>query len=213
MKNPNNSKTKFQALTLILLALTPLATTAGKKDQVVTEKKPSEASIHIHEHKDFDSFEDFLHEFYNNATDHLEVKFIKNTFTNIDVHLNPTDYAVFLQRYLEENTADLDGHEDVIKEHRNHNEVLAKAYLQEREEEHGPTEEFELKDAYMDLIEGDFMFYLDTVEVKTPDEIKEEEDTHKEMDLEVEQALKNEKDLDKEAEKYAAQETTEELDL
>ena len=198
---------------LIAMSMAAEGTNKANKQTKTKKKKVTKESLHIHEHKDFDSYQDFLHEYYNNGTDHIEVQFIKKYFPAIETQLNPADYAIFLQNYLEENLNNLEGHEEVIKEHSGHNEVLPKAYLQEREEEHGPTDHFELKDAYMDLLEGDFMFYLDTVEVKTPSEIEEEEKTHQEMNEQIKKELEDEKKIDQDAEKLAAQETTEELDL
>jgi hypothetical protein len=130
----------------------------------------SQASC-FEDYEHFDSYDDFLTEYYSKQSKNAEVEYLKKHFPSIDTHLNTEQYEAFLREFLQNNLDGLDVEPEIAKTHQDHNEVLARAFLQQRSETTHGTDVFELKDAYHDIIEGDFMFYLDTVEVKTPDEI------------------------------------------
>ena len=66
-----------------------------------------------------------------------------------------------------------------------HNEVLTRAFLSQRKAKANSGAFYDIKDAYHDVIEGDLMYYIDTVEVKTPEEIKKEEEFQKQVDSEI----------------------------
>ena len=145
------------------------------------------------DHEHFDSYDDFLTEYYAKETKNTEVQFLKKFFPQIDTHLNAEQYQEALQEFLQNNLSELEGiDEDVAKTHKDHNEVLSRAYLEQRGKTTHGTDVYELKDAYHDIIEGDFMFYLDTVEVKTPDEIDEENKIQAEVDKEIDEQVKAE---------------------
>lgn len=156
-----------------------------------------EESLQIHDHVDFDTYEDFLTEYYHKETKNHEVQFIQQHFPNIDTSLTTEQYTGFLKQYLNENLKELEAHEDVQKEHDQHNEVLARGFMEESGKDE--RESFELHDAFADIVEGEFMFYLNTVEVKTPQEIEEEDQAIDALDKEVDEEVENlTKDIEEE---------------
>lgn len=175
----------MRALTLsatTIAVMTILALTTG----CLAEK---EESLQINDHIDFDTYEDFLTEYYHKDTNNHEVKFIQAHFPAIDSTLTTSQYTDFLKEYLNENLKELEAHEDVQKEHDQHNEVLARGFMEESGKEE--RESFELHDAFADIIEGEFMFYLNTVEVKTPQEVEEEQQAIDALDKEVDEEVEN----------------------
>jgi hypothetical protein len=141
-------------------------------------------------HDHFDSYDEFLTAYYSDESKNAEVKFLKKHFPAIETHLNTEQYENLLHTYLEENLSGLDIDDDVAKTHKDHNEVLSRSFLEQREKSTHGADVYELKDAYHDIIEGDLMFYLDSVEVKTPHEIEEEEKMQIEVDKEIEEELR-----------------------
>lgn len=145
----------------------------------------------------FDSYEDFLTEYYSQDTKNAEVLFLKNIFPDIDTHLTTEQYQQALEEFLHKNVSELENiDEEVAKIHKDHNEVLTRAYLEQRGKTVNGPDVYELKDAYHDIIEGDFMFYLDTVEVKTPKEIEDEEKIQAEVDKEIDAKVKAEEEAE-----------------
>lgn len=148
-------------------------------------------SLQLTEHPDFDTYEDFLTEYYNKATTNDEIKLVQSYFPKFDTSLPAEKYTEFLAEYLNNNIKDIQAHEEVAKEHKDHHEVLAKAYMQEANRDE--NSHLELHDVYADIMEGEFLFYLNTVEVKEPHEIDEEKriksDLEKEVDDEVEKIV------------------------
>lgn len=134
------------------------------------------------DYEHFDSYDDFLTEYYSDTTKNTEVQFLKKHFPAIETHLNTETYQLMLEEFLQESIKELDIDSEVAKTHKEHNEVLSRAYLEQRGKTTHGGDIFELKDAYHDIIEGDFMFYLDSVEVKTPTEIEEEKKLQAEVD-------------------------------
>jgi hypothetical protein len=146
------------------------------------------------DYEHFDSYDDFLTEYYSETSKNSEVNFVKKHFPQIETHLNTEQYEAFLQAFLQDNLSGLDIDEEVAKTHKDHHEVLSRAYLEQRGKTTHGADVFELKDAFHDIIEGDFMFYLDSVEVKTPEEISEEGKLQSEVDSEIDESVKNDPD-------------------
>ena len=145
----------------------------------------STQTLCFEDYEHFDSYDDFLTEYYSDSSKNSEVQFVKKAFPQIETHLNTEQYEAFLQSFLQDNLKDLDIDEAVAKTHKDHHEVLSRAYLEQRGKTTHGADVFELKDAFHDIIEGDFMFYLDSVEVKTPSEISEENELQAEVDQEI----------------------------
>jgi hypothetical protein len=171
---------------LVFTLIVTIAISRAEQAPPASSADSSELDL-LHEHQEFDTYEDFLNEFYHKDTKNPEVQYIQQTFTNIDVHLSAHDYSVFLEKYLERHINHEDADKETSKEHRDHHEVLARAYLEQRDQE-AEKSAFDLRDAYLDIIDGDFLFYVDTVEVKTPGELAEEDQLSKEVEEELKEA-------------------------
>ena len=167
---------KLYTLTTLILAIFALAVSCQNKDEI------------------FDSYEDFLLEYYEQNSQNEEINFIKQHFPAIEVHMNLEEYERFLEEYLNDNLKGLDIHEEVAKIKKDHNEVLARAYVAQR----GPTTNkrgiYELKDAFHDIIGGEFTYYLDTVEVRTSQEIAEEKEMEEMLEKEIEDRVKKDEE-------------------